>query len=296
MAAHDCAGGVGVVCVAVGREESPAESANRAGEAGQSTEEVLRRVGEFFESKFTYSCYLKRSTSVSDFLMRERSGHCEYFATATTLLLRQAGIPARYAIGYAVPEEASDKVHLVRNRHAHAWVLAYVGGTWRDFDTTPGGWAAIEEERKSPFEGLTDFFSALRYYFTSWRYYGDRGALVKWLLMIVPVVLVWFVWRLVAKNRRLNRPIVPVKPVSDSEFCRIEKKLAAAGYGRRVDETVYAWLARLERAGIPTCRRAAELHYTYRFDPRGLTTEERRALAVEVEAWLASESRVTNRA
>ncbi|MBT8330725.1 MAG: transglutaminase-like domain-containing protein, partial [Deltaproteobacteria bacterium] len=40
--------------------------------------------------------------NIENFLTRSRSGHCEYFATATVLLLRQAGIPARYARGYSV--------------------------------------------------------------------------------------------------------------------------------------------------------------------------------------------------
>lgn len=262
--------------------------AGELGLAGQSPVEVLRRVGEFFQGNFSYTCYLKRSPSVSEFLTRERTGHCEYFATAATLLLRQAGIPARYAVGYAVPEEADGNVHLVRDRHAHAWVLAYVGGSWRDFDTTPGSWEAVEEKQKSPFEPLTDFFSALRYYFTAWRYYGDRAAITKWLLMVLPVGLVWFVWRLVARSRRLNRPVAAKKRVSDSEFYRIEKKLTALGHDRGKDETVLAWLTRLEKAGLPSCRQAAELHYAYRFDPRGLTVEQRQALVSEVEKWLAA--------
>jgi hypothetical protein len=192
-----------------------------------------------------------------------------------------------------VPEEAdSGHVHLVRNRHAHAWVLAYVGGSWRDFDTTPGGWAAVEEERKSPFEALTDFFAALRYYFTSWRYYGDRSAIAKWLLMILPVGLAWFIWRLVSKNRRLNRPIVRTAPTnfagSDSEFYRLEEHLAAAGYARRTDEPLFVWLARLERAGISSLREITALHCAYRFDPRGLTAKQRQALASDVEKWLAA--------
>ena len=42
------------------------------------------------------------ATPLADFLLRTRSGHCEYYATATVLLLRAAGIPARYAHANAV--------------------------------------------------------------------------------------------------------------------------------------------------------------------------------------------------
>ena len=61
---------------------------------------------------------------MSRFLLRTRSGHCEYFATATVLLLRQLGIPARYAVGYAV-HEATGRKYVVRQRDAHAWCLVW---------------------------------------------------------------------------------------------------------------------------------------------------------------------------
>jgi len=284
--------------LAVPRNELPAvaQIATELELAGKSPAESMLRVGNFFQQKFSYTLYLKsHKAPLQHFLLEGRTGHCEYFATATTLLLRQAGIPARYAIGYAVPEEAdSDDVHLVRDRHAHAWVLAYVNGTWHDFDTTPGSWEAMEEENRPRMQWLTDFFGALRYYFTSWRYYGDRNALAKWLLMILPVVLVWFIWRLVSKNRRINRQIVRSKPAAakhagtDSEFYRIEKHLAGAGIPRRADEPLAAWLLRLERAGIPSLQTIVALHNAYRFDPLGLAPEQRRELAAEVEKWLAA--------
>ena len=37
---------------------------------------------------------------VEDFVRNTRSGHCEYYATALTLMLRRAGIPARMVVGF----------------------------------------------------------------------------------------------------------------------------------------------------------------------------------------------------
>ena len=51
-------------------------------------------------------------SALDDFLNRSRAGHCEYFATATVLLLRAAGIPARYATGYSVQEVESAGAHV----------------------------------------------------------------------------------------------------------------------------------------------------------------------------------------
>ena len=97
------------------------------------------------------------STALGDFLRRSRSGHCEYFAAATTLALRAAGIPTRYATGFAVYEySALENAYLVRARHAHAWAQAHVDGRWVDVDTTPPSWIEAEERRAPLWEGLAD--------------------------------------------------------------------------------------------------------------------------------------------
>jgi DNA-3-methyladenine glycosylase II len=66
------------------------------------------------------------------------------------LLLRQAGIPARYVVGYSAQEfSALEKAFLVRNRHAHAWAVALVDGHWVTVDTTPATWAEQEAEARA---------------------------------------------------------------------------------------------------------------------------------------------------
>jgi len=64
---------------------------------------------------------------IEDFVTSNRRGHCEYFATALTLMLRSQNIPARMVVGYKCDEYsyASD-AYRVRQSHAHAWVEAYV--------------------------------------------------------------------------------------------------------------------------------------------------------------------------
>ena len=64
---------------------------------------------------------------IEDFVTNNRQGHCEYFATALTLMLRSQGIPARMIVGYKCDEYsyASD-AYRVRQSHAHTWVEACV--------------------------------------------------------------------------------------------------------------------------------------------------------------------------
>jgi transglutaminase-like putative cysteine protease len=64
---------------------------------------------------------------IEDFLTEHPEGHCEYFATALTLMLRSQGIPARMVLGFK-SDEWNDLggYYQVRQLHAHAWVEAYL--------------------------------------------------------------------------------------------------------------------------------------------------------------------------
>ena len=46
-------------------------------------------------------------TALGRFLLHDRKGHCEYFATAMAVLLRHAGIPSRVVNGFASGEWSS---------------------------------------------------------------------------------------------------------------------------------------------------------------------------------------------
>ena len=69
---------------------------------------------------------------------RYRVGYCEYFASTMTMLLRHAGIPARYARGFLpgnrTPGLEEDVVFI---KASHAWVEAYFPNVgWVLFDPT----------------------------------------------------------------------------------------------------------------------------------------------------------------
>jgi transglutaminase-like putative cysteine protease len=75
------------------------------------------------------------------FLFTRRAGHCEYFAAAMTVMLRDMGIPARYVGGF-LPGEYNDLGgdYIIRASDAHTWVEAYFPGFgWITFDPTPPG-------------------------------------------------------------------------------------------------------------------------------------------------------------
>ena len=84
------------------------------------------------------------------FLGSSDTGYCVHFATAAAVLLRAAGIPARYVEGYLVQAEAGKSV-AVQELHAHAWVEYYVNQVgWVILEATPSDGTAQEEPVTEP--------------------------------------------------------------------------------------------------------------------------------------------------
>ncbi len=265
---------------------------------------AVRKLGSYFQTNFTYSMWQRQlrpsrtnETPLSRFLLRTRSGHCEYFATATVLLLRQLKIPARYAVGYAVHEQSGGK-YLVRNRDAHSWCLVWNENlkTWQDFDTTPSSWVAIEETHVSPLQALSDFWSRVMFEFSKFRW-GQTHLRQYIFWGLIPILMI-LLYQIVFRRRKRSatphgsHPAIQW-PGLDSEFYQIERELRARGMSREPSEPLSSWLLGL--LNDPSLARAREslekllqLHYRYRFDPRGLQPDEREILRREVRGCLAS--------
>jgi transglutaminase-like putative cysteine protease len=127
-------------------------AAEVAGGSGNSLAAALA-IEQHLQGSYRYSLQINaplREDPVQWFLFRSRQGHCEFFASSMVLLLRTLGIPARLQTGYAGGENDGESAFLVRDSHAHAWVIAWVQGGgrapgveadasygWRVFDPTP---------------------------------------------------------------------------------------------------------------------------------------------------------------
>lgn len=84
------------------------------------------------------------------FLESSDTGYCTHFATAAAVLLRGAGIPARYVSGYCVTAHAYEDVS-VTAADAHAWVEVYYPGIgWMVLDPTPGYASTFEPQLTTP--------------------------------------------------------------------------------------------------------------------------------------------------
>jgi hypothetical protein len=100
------------------------------------------------------------------FLFVRRAGHCEYFASAMTVMLRSLEIPARYATGF-LPGQFNDLGgdYIVRASDAHAWVEAYFPGYgWITFDPTP----AADDRPPSLLSRLALYWDWFQFAWSEW--------------------------------------------------------------------------------------------------------------------------------
>ncbi len=75
------------------------------------------------------------------FLTTQRSGFCNYFASAMVTMLRSLDIPARLVVGFAPGEWDRERgAWTVRAKHYHAWPEVYFPQYgWVEFEPTPVG-------------------------------------------------------------------------------------------------------------------------------------------------------------
>lgn len=266
--------------------------------------EILR---DFFKTEFTYTTHLntpnfdrgKRQSAVGIFLETTRAGHCEYFATATALLLREAGVPARYCVGFSVNEhDGSRDEWVLRGRHAHAWCRVWIkghnknnnviAGHWEDVDLTPASWQSLEQDISSAWQRkLTDAWQRLREDFLIWRTRDtNKTKVIVAITIIITLLTLWITWRLwhsrqrptQSKHNRCRRP-------KDSPSTALQKiePLVAKKIGPRAGGTpLCQWLTgiiQLDPSLKEPLMTASRLHSIIRFDPKGATPEQHQQLA-----------------
>lgn len=286
--------------IARAERDAFAQLAAQLGLIGEAPANRIRKVERHFRDQYQYSTFQARRTDsvspVVDFVQRTHSGHCEYFATATALLLRAAGVPARYATGFSVQEySALEAAYIVRERHAHAWVRAWVDGQWVDVDTTPPEWFAAEARGAPAWSRARDLWSWLRFRLVRQGLQVPDAAVVAVALLVAPFVP-WMGWKLFRSRRAAasgtarTRAVSDAGPGYDSDYYELERRLAELGWQRHAHETPAEWMSRLQHGGVSgleSWHDILRLHYRYRFDPLGLAPRERAVLASAVADWLA---------
>ena len=110
------------------------------------TEELTSGLENDFEKARAIEAYLRpyeynkaidlsdSENYIEDFLFETKTGYCVHYASSMVLMLRIAGIPARYSVGYRHDENKTDSII---SSEAHSWPEAYIEGYgWVPFEPT----------------------------------------------------------------------------------------------------------------------------------------------------------------
>ncbi len=108
-------------------------------------------VKDFISSQGYYSLNTPKMPDGKDFpvwfLNEAESGYCVHYATATAVMLRALGIPARYVTGYYVTAKENNWTE-VTSDNAHAWVEYYDKTRgWVVLEATPSSFEPVSNTR-----------------------------------------------------------------------------------------------------------------------------------------------------
>ncbi|MES2996374.1 MAG: transglutaminase domain-containing protein [Verrucomicrobiota bacterium] len=266
-----------------------AEAGISSSSGSASPASVLRLLDAFFAREFEYTMDLDirrivargpnvpAVTPLAQFLTTKRRGHCEYFATAAVMMLREAGIPARYATGYAVMEfDRGRSEYIIRGNHSHAWVRVWDSASqqWIDFDPTPPSWFTNLNKQTTRVQKFNDLVKRLREDFFIWRNQPANRMGVTIAMMVVGFLLAAFIIRRLWRSRRRveTNSVVPSYNgnIPRTELYRLEKVARKILGSRPPASTFGNWLAGLGPAmdNPAVLHEALHLHTRLRFDPQ----------------------------
>ncbi|MBI5775059.1 MAG: DUF3488 domain-containing protein [Verrucomicrobia bacterium] len=249
---------------------------------------------------------LNRLNPVEDFILNQREGYCERFASALAVLLRMKGIPSRVMVGYLPSSKnwMSGWVN-VRFKDAHAWTQAYIAGKgWVDLDATP---AAELPAAEPPFAELLDtadfvwsafvvnFDAAVQHQLFAVAFelvtslpdiLREQTALV---MLLAAAVLLLFYWRQISGalvfRRSPGRQRKKSQVFAEHHYGRMLRALARHGLHRPPQLTPLEFLGELRRGAFPAVEDAGQVTSVFcatRYGERLLSAEEQRTVALAV--------------
>jgi hypothetical protein len=270
--------------------------------AGRATgpNEKIRAVVDWLRRTHGYTTNLRRDERIADpiedFLLAEKAGHCEYFASSAAILLRLAGVPTRYVNGFLGGEwNELRKVITVRENRAHSWIEAYVSGEgWVRVDATP---AVGRSSRMGTLSQLLDsaelFWSrwVIEYsasqqlllaqrlghrlgfsghdYFSGGKRHGPLGRRQAWLVtgVLLAIVVIITQRKRLLRLRGTRHQGSTRRKHGEAPIVRVYRvtldRLASAGLPRMASETPHEYAKRMERSRLQGAELLAQLTDVY---------------------------------
>lgn len=160
--------------------------------------------------------------------LKEKSGHCELFATSTALYFRALGVPSRVVTGFRVGNFEKE-LTVVRSSQAHAWVEIWdeKRKMWIPLDFTPP--APIDSAWKIWMQDFLDLVFALwNRYVLSFEW--DTVKFLHWgkvTPLAVGFIFLWLGWRFLKRSAQ-NRPL-STRPEVSAIWERASKEISRKG-------------------------------------------------------------------
>ena len=232
---------------------------------------IVKQVEKYFLDNFEYTLSPKGAKDQTDpvefFLMNSKRGHCELFASAAVLLLRQKGIPARYVTGLLCFERHPSQDYFVsRLANAHAWVEAYLRDEKKwvlveptppsagEFHTSFGTFEAwgdrLSQLWRKTFAGIRRGYvarSILAFFTTLFGFLFDLvWHPIRGLVVFVSALFLFCVWRKSSKRKRGALELSPEIVALSAKFAKLLKKIQKRlGEPKLPHESLEEWCARI---------------------------------------------------
>ncbi|MEY4631764.1 MAG: hypothetical protein RIQ81_1884 [Pseudomonadota bacterium] len=233
--------------------------------------QLLRHIQRFFRQNYKASLKVEFTgqDNLKDFLSGGKEGHCELFATATALYLRNAGIPVRLVAGYMGGHfNLMSQMLEVPEKNAHVWLeIFHPQYGWVNYDPTP---IILANQSSQLADNMTMIRNAFKFWFT--RYVidydaraqkelvvtvsridmsklmefdkvsldRDTGELVA--LAVLLLIALWLLFRVVTRDDNL--------PDAPGYYRALSKRLLRLGYSRKAGESYLEYHKRLWDEGL----------------------------------------------
>jgi protein-glutamine gamma-glutamyltransferase len=235
---------------------------------------------------------------LASFVSEERSGYCQHFSGAMTLMLRMVGIPSRIATGFSAGTRGAEggNHYLVTDFDAHSWVEVYFTGIgWVRFEPTPTAAPAASQFGEGAFvSGSPESGSGSEQPRPPPRRPADAAAAGRsperggpWTFLLAGLGIVSLAAIAPATARALRFRALSPAAAAEAQLRELGRGLTRLGLPIQPGETLLALEDRLRRqVGLATAAYVAKLRHG-RFepgDPLPPTLSERRAVRRELAA------------
>lgn len=251
----------------------------------------LNTLKKLINEQCSYSLKIENERKINaleNFLFEEKSGYCEFYASAAAMLCRELGIPSRIAFGWSGGKFfESSELFVFRSKDAHAWTEIYLDGYgWVIYDTTPPSANAVTESEFD--ETPPDLTDDTEYLDEEYLDEEMESSFFTWMRVLIVLAILIFLVIALLIVRRFTQPSQSTSSAAylqhEPKYLQLFQKVSAKlGYPVKPGQTLMQSVQHLKNQHTGTSGLAELLdeilhyHYNtiYRNTPADKVTESK---------------------